>query len=105
MISKLLLGSGLFAQVKRLLSLINLSVGISLNNWWNYFFFFTVLSFSKKFFWNEELCDVDIGGLQMCLNHADTEGLNSHLPKPGPTRCFLLESLVTPTILPLSQGK
>lgn len=42
----------------------------------------------EKFFWNKELCDVDIGGLQMCLNHADTDGLNSHLPKPGPTKMF-----------------
>lgn len=42
----------------------------------------------EKFFWNNELCDVDIGGLQMCLNHVDTDGLDSHLHKPGPTKMF-----------------
>lgn len=58
---------------------------------------------SLEVFRNKELCHVDIGGLQTYLRPVDTDG--SHLPKPCPLRCFLPESLVTPTTLLFFQGK
>ena len=42
----------------------------------------------EKFSRNKELYHVDIGGLQACLSHVDTDGLSSHLPKPGPSQMF-----------------
>ena len=56
----------------------------------------------EKFSRSKELYHVDIGCLQACPSHVDTDGLSP--PLPTPLRRFLPESLVTPTTLLLSRG-